>query len=84
MDMLTTNATESLQVRVEPLPYMVFHSVAESAVLIFPILYALTGGLILQKLLGYNFSVAVRVGYIALLVSRSRPASSWWCISTTR
>jgi hypothetical protein len=35
--------------------YMVFHSVAESAVLIFPTLYALTGGLILQKLLGYNF-----------------------------
>jgi Cu(I)/Ag(I) efflux system membrane protein CusA/SilA len=26
----------------------------------------LTGGLILQKLLGYNFSVAVWVGYIAL------------------
>src|SRR3989475_261261 len=46
--------------------YMVFHSVAESGVLIFPTLYALTGGLILQKLLGYNFSVAVWVGYIAL------------------
>jgi copper/silver efflux system protein len=46
--------------------YMVFHSVAESAVLIFPTLYALTGGLVLQKLLGYNFSVAVWVGYIAL------------------
>ncbi len=46
--------------------YMVFHSVAESAVLIFPTLYALTGGLILQKLLAYNFSVAVWVGYIAL------------------
>ena len=46
--------------------YMVFHSVAESAVLIFPTLYALTGGLILQKVLGYNFSVAVWVGYIAL------------------
>src|SRR2546430_1580254 len=46
--------------------YMVFHSVAESAVLIFPTLYALTGGLILQKSLGYNFSVAVWVGYIAL------------------
>src|SRR5712664_2313721 len=45
--------------------YMVFHSVAESAVLVFPTLYALTGGLILQKLLGYNFSVAVWVGYIA-------------------
>jgi copper/silver efflux system protein len=46
--------------------YMVFHSVAESAVLIFPTIYALTGGLILQRLLGYNFSVAVWVGYIAL------------------
>jgi Cu(I)/Ag(I) efflux system membrane protein CusA/SilA len=46
--------------------YMVFHSVAEAAVLIFPTLYALTGGLILQRLLGYNFSVAVWVGYIAL------------------
>ena len=46
--------------------YMVFHSVVEAAVLIFPTIYALTGGLILQKFLGYNFSVAVWVGYIAL------------------
>jgi copper/silver efflux system protein len=46
--------------------YVVFHSVAEAAVLIFPTIYALTGGLILQKLLRYNFSVAVWVGYIAL------------------
>jgi Cu(I)/Ag(I) efflux system membrane protein CusA/SilA len=46
--------------------YVVFHSVAEATVLIFPTIYALTGGLILQKLLGYNFSVAVWVGYIAL------------------
>jgi Cu(I)/Ag(I) efflux system membrane protein CusA/SilA len=46
--------------------YMVFHSAAEAAVLIFPTLYAMTGGLILQWLLGYNFSVAVWVGYIAL------------------
>ncbi len=46
--------------------YMVFHSVAEAAVLIFPTIYALTGGLILQRLMGYNFSVAVWVGYIAL------------------
>jgi Cu(I)/Ag(I) efflux system membrane protein CusA/SilA len=46
--------------------YIVFHSVAEATVLIFPTIYALTGGLILQKLLGYNFSVAVWVGYIAL------------------
>ena len=46
--------------------YVVFHSISEGAVLIFPTIYALTGGLILQKLLGYNFSVAVSVGYIAL------------------
>jgi Cu(I)/Ag(I) efflux system membrane protein CusA/SilA len=46
--------------------YMIFHSVTEAAVLIFPTLYAMTGGLILQYLLGYNFSVAVWVGYIAL------------------
>jgi Cu(I)/Ag(I) efflux system membrane protein CusA/SilA len=46
--------------------YMVFHSVAEALVLIFPTVYAMTGGLILQWYLGYNFSVAVWVGYIAL------------------
>jgi Cu(I)/Ag(I) efflux system membrane protein CusA/SilA len=46
--------------------YMVFHSFAEAMVLIFPTFYAMTGGLILQWLLGYNFSVAVWVGYIAL------------------
>ena len=46
--------------------YMVFHSALEAAVLIFPTFYALTGGLLLQWFLGYNFSVAVWVGYIAL------------------
>ena len=46
--------------------YMVFHSLTEAAVLIFPTIYALTGGLILQRVLGFNFSVAVWVGYIAL------------------
>jgi copper/silver efflux system protein len=46
--------------------YMVFHNVTEAMVLIFPTFYAMTGGLILQWLLGYNFSVAVWVGYIAL------------------
>jgi copper/silver efflux system protein len=46
--------------------YMVFHSVTEAVVLILPTFYAMTGGLILQRLLGYNFSVAVWVGYIAL------------------
>ncbi|HLH08009.1 MAG TPA: CusA/CzcA family heavy metal efflux RND transporter, partial [Terriglobales bacterium] len=46
--------------------YMVFKSAAEAAVLIFPTLYAMSGGLILQWILGYSFSVAVWVGYIAL------------------
>ena len=46
--------------------YLVFKSVAEAAVLIFPTLYAMSGGLLLQWWLGYNFSVAVWVGYIAL------------------
>jgi Cu(I)/Ag(I) efflux system membrane protein CusA/SilA len=46
--------------------YMVFKSALEAAVLIFPTLYAMSGGLLLQWLLGYNFSVAVWVGYIAL------------------
>ncbi len=45
---------------------MIFHSVTEATVLIFPTFYAMTGGLILQWLLNYNFSVAVWVGYIAL------------------
>jgi Cu(I)/Ag(I) efflux system membrane protein CusA/SilA len=46
--------------------YLVFKSVAEAAVLIFPTVYAMSGGLLLQWILGYNFSVAVWVGYIAL------------------
>ena len=46
--------------------YMVFRSVTEALILIFPTLYAMTGGLLLQWYLGYNFSVAVWVGYIAL------------------
>ena len=46
--------------------YVVFKSATEAAVLIFPTLYAMSGGLLLQWALGYNFSVAVWVGYIAL------------------
>jgi Cu(I)/Ag(I) efflux system membrane protein CusA/SilA len=46
--------------------HMIFRSATEAAVLIFPTFYAMTGGLILQWWLGYNFSVAVWVGYIAL------------------
>ncbi|MBM3819346.1 MAG: efflux RND transporter permease subunit [Acidimicrobiia bacterium] len=46
--------------------YMTFHSVSEAAIVMLSVVYAMTGGLILQWLLGYNFSVAVWVGYIAL------------------
>ncbi|MGH9452003.1 MAG: efflux RND transporter permease subunit [Terriglobia bacterium] len=46
--------------------YVVFHSTAEAAMLFFPTVFALTGGLILQWLLGYLFSVATWVGYIDL------------------
>ncbi len=46
--------------------YLLFRSVAEAALLFFPAFFALIGGLLLQWLLGYEFSVAVAVGYIAL------------------
>jgi copper/silver efflux system protein len=46
--------------------YMLFGSAAEALVLLVPCLYALTGGLVLQYWLDYNFSVAAAVGYIAL------------------
>lgn len=46
--------------------YMTFHSVGESVMILLAVVYAMTGGLALQYLLGYDFSVAVWVGYIAL------------------
>jgi Cu(I)/Ag(I) efflux system membrane protein CusA/SilA len=46
--------------------YMLFQSMTEAIVLILPTLYAMTGGLLLQYMMGFNFSVAVWVGYIAL------------------
>ena len=45
---------------------MTFRSVAEAAHVILAVPFALTGGVMLQALLGFNFSVAVWVGYIAL------------------
>ncbi|MGA9576737.1 MAG: CusA/CzcA family heavy metal efflux RND transporter [Terrimicrobiaceae bacterium] len=45
---------------------VVFRSVMEAAHVILAVPFALTGGAILQYLLGYNFSVAVWIGYIAL------------------
>jgi Cu(I)/Ag(I) efflux system membrane protein CusA/SilA len=46
--------------------YVVYHSVKEAAHVILAVPFALTGGVFLQYLMGYNFSVAVWVGYIAL------------------
>jgi copper/silver efflux system protein len=43
-----------------------FGSIAEAAHVLLAVPFALTGGVILQGILGYNFSVAVWVGYIAL------------------
>lgn len=46
--------------------YMVYRSAKEAAHVILAVPFALTGGVFLQYLLGYNFGVAVAVGYIAL------------------
>ena len=46
--------------------YLTFHSAAEAAIVMLSVVYAMTGGVILQWWLGYNFSVAVWIGYIAL------------------
>ncbi len=45
---------------------VVFRSVVEAAHVILAVPFALTGGALLQYALGYNFSVAVWIGYIAL------------------
>jgi len=46
--------------------YFTYHSVAEAAHVLLAVPFALTGGVYLLWLLGYNFSVAVWVGFIAL------------------
>jgi Cu(I)/Ag(I) efflux system membrane protein CusA/SilA len=46
--------------------YLIFHSAGEAAHVILAVPFALTGGVLLQWFLGFNFSVAVWVGYIAL------------------
>jgi Cu(I)/Ag(I) efflux system membrane protein CusA/SilA len=46
--------------------HMAFRSASEAVIVMLSVLYAMTGGVILQWWLGYNFSVAVWVGYIAL------------------
>jgi Cu(I)/Ag(I) efflux system membrane protein CusA/SilA len=46
--------------------YVVYHSFKEAAHVLLAVPFALTGGVFLQWILGYNFSVAVKIGYIAL------------------
>jgi Cu(I)/Ag(I) efflux system membrane protein CusA/SilA len=46
--------------------YIVYGDAREAAHVILAVPFALSGGVFLQYLLGYNFSVAVWVGYIAL------------------
>ena len=46
--------------------YYVYHDAAEAAHVILAVPFALSGGVFLQWALGYPFSVAVWVGYIAL------------------
>jgi len=46
--------------------YLVYRNLKEAAHVILAVPFALTGGVLLQYLLGYNFSAAVSVGYIAL------------------
>ena len=46
--------------------YMTYHSALEAAHVLMAVPFALTGGVYLVWLLGYNFSVAVWVGFIAL------------------
>ena len=46
--------------------YMTYHSVKEALHVLLAVPFALTGGVFLLKYMGYNFSVAVWVGFIAL------------------
>jgi Cu(I)/Ag(I) efflux system membrane protein CusA/SilA len=46
--------------------YFTYHSAVEAAHVLLAVPFALTGGVYLLWLLGYNFSVAVWVGFIAL------------------
>lgn len=46
--------------------YIVYHSAAEAAHVMLAVPFALSGGVLLQKLFGYHFNGAVWVGYIAL------------------
>jgi Cu(I)/Ag(I) efflux system membrane protein CusA/SilA len=52
--------------------YFTYHSALEAAHVLLTVPFALTGGVYLLWLLGYNFSVAVWVGFIALFGTAER------------
>ena len=64
--------------------YLTFRSASEATIVMLSVVYAMTGGVILQWWLGYNFSVAVWSGTSPSTASRCRPASSWSCTYTKR
>ncbi len=46
--------------------YLTFRSASEAVIVMLSVVYAMTGGIVAQWWLDYNFSVAVWIGYIAL------------------
>jgi Cu(I)/Ag(I) efflux system membrane protein CusA/SilA len=54
--------------------YLTYHSAAEAAHVLLAVPFALTGGVYLLWLLGYDFSVAVWVGFIALFGTAAQTA----------
>jgi hypothetical protein len=64
--------------------YVTFHFASEATTVMLSVVYAMTGGVILQWLLDYNFSVAVWVGYMALYSVAVRTRASSWSSSCTR
>src|SRR5207247_11381937 len=62
--------------------YMTYRSAKEALHVVLAVPFALTGGIFLLKFLGYNFSVAVWVGFIALFGKIGRASCRervWMC-----
>jgi Cu(I)/Ag(I) efflux system membrane protein CusA/SilA len=59
-------ARQRLLIVIFGLLYLTYHSAIEAAHVVLAVPFALTGGIYLVWALGYNFSVAVWVGFIAL------------------
>ena len=58
-----------------PLLYLNFRRLTETLIVMLSVPFALVGGVWLMWWLGYNLSVAVAVGFIALAGVAPRPAS---------